>query len=74
MGLMFLAWGFNSLASLLFGFLGDLLGERAVLIGAGAALCAVVSLLYIWHRRIGAADPAFQPAGEAAAPASAELD
>ena len=54
-GLVFIAWGFTSLASLPVGYLGDLLGERAVLSGSGVVLCLFVLLLAVWQRRNGAA-------------------
>jgi MFS family permease len=51
-GLMFLAWGLNSLFTLPMGYLADVLGERAVLTGSGAVLCAIVVLLALWGKRI----------------------
>jgi MFS family permease len=52
MGLMQVAWGLINLTSLPVGALADLLGERAVLSGAGAGLVCVLLLLTWWERRI----------------------
>jgi MFS family permease len=67
-GLMFLAWGLNSLFTLPIGFLGDLLGERVVLSGTGATLCVVALVLALWGRYIEARTPQWQPAITAATP------
>ena len=52
-GLMFLAWGLINLMSLPIGYLADEFGERAVLSGLGAGLCASVALMAIWGASIG---------------------
>jgi len=49
-GLMFLAWGLNSLATLPVGYLADVLGERTMLSALGAALCVVSVALGVWGR------------------------
>jgi MFS family permease len=54
MGLMQVAWGLINLTSLPVGVLADLLGERAVLSGAGTGLLTVIALLALWEARIGA--------------------
>ena len=55
MGLMQLAWGLINLTSLPVGALADVLGERAVLSGAGVALLIVMAGLAMWERRITSA-------------------
>jgi MFS family permease len=52
MGLMQVAWGLINLTSLPVGALADLLGERAVLSGAGVALFGVIGMLGLWEARI----------------------
>lgn len=52
MGLMQLAWGLINLTSLPVGALADVLGERAVLSGAGVGLMLVMAGLVLWERRI----------------------
>ena len=52
MGLMQVAWGLINVTSLPVGVLADLLGERAVLSGAGVALVLVLAGLSIWENRI----------------------
>jgi MFS family permease len=70
-GLIFLAWGLNSLVSLPVGVLADLLGERAVISGCGAILCGFVVLLGLWRRRLGPLELA--PANEGMTAAATDL-
>lgn len=60
MGLMQLAWGLINLTSLPVGALADVLGERAVLSGAGVALLIVMAGLAMWERRITSARVAIE--------------
>ena len=62
-GLIFLAWGMNSLFSLPVGFVADQIGERTVLAGLGAALCGVSLVLGLWGWRIDRGLTDGQPAG-----------
>jgi MFS family permease len=52
MGLMQIAWGLISVASLPTGFMADAVGERAVLSGAGTLMLGVLVWLALWERRI----------------------
>jgi MFS family permease len=49
MSLMMLAWSLNGLIGLPIGFIADAFGERAVLVGMGAGVCAVALLLTLWQ-------------------------
>jgi MFS family permease len=68
-GLMFLAWGINSLFSLPIGIVADQLGERTVISGMGLILCFTVLLLALWGKRISTRTPAPQGARPATTPA-----
>jgi predicted MFS family arabinose efflux permease len=52
MGLMQIAWGLINLLSLPTGAIADMIGERAVLSGAGVILAGVVLFLALWERRL----------------------
>ena len=52
MGLMQIAWGLINILSLPTGALADVIGERAVLSGAGALLVVVVVAMGFWERRL----------------------
>lgn len=51
MSLMMLAWSLNSLIGLPVGFLADAIGERAILVIMGAAVCVSVVLLALWQMK-----------------------
>ena len=61
MGLMQVAWGLINLTSLPIGALADVLGERAVLSGAGVTLFVVLIGLTIWERRLLVPQPLPEP-------------
>jgi MFS family permease len=50
-----LAWSFTNLTGLLVGAMADVTSERAVLIGVGLVLAAIVVLLALWSRGNAAA-------------------
>jgi MFS family permease len=62
MGLMQVAWGLINLTSLPVGALADVLGERAVLSGAGVSLIVVLLGLALWEARISAEATRSSPA------------
>ena len=55
-GLVFLGWGINALVGLPIGFLADAIGERNVLLSAGAILVGVSVVLAQWGRSIERAE------------------
>ena len=54
MALTMMAWGFNSLVGLPFGYLADAIGERATLAVMGAGVCLIAALTLAARGAIGA--------------------
>jgi hypothetical protein len=68
MSLTMMAWGFNSLAGMPFGFLADHIGERGTLMIMGGGVLAVVAITAALKSAIRDDEPAAVEAPLAAAP------